>query len=365
MRNVIKYILYTLGAIALLAVISVALIIIFLPDAPIKKAESIINQRLGFSAVDNIDVISNKIVPLSYDLIATKYPTLKDKTKPNWHILTPEQYISIVEELNTEFFSKVERETTRAHKEISSIEKLIADNDALLETQAADYRSNCINQVNYNNCAEMLQVYEKNKVDIPKTKGEALASKVNWLKYISEVEKLVESEKMKPVNAETQDAITFVSGDIYLKYFGEQRTPAEYLKSAVHESLHALSANPNLALPSMWEEGLTDFFALQVINKYVDFPTDDFWSAYPLEVKLVRHLLAFTSEQELLNAYMIKDESFLKKIIDQHLGDGFYNKILIGMNPMFYNSSYQGGFESNPEIDAKFGEIERLFYSKQ
>ncbi len=133
----------------------------------------------------------------------------------------------------------------------------------------------------------------------------------------------------------------------------------------IHESFHALSCSPKgKILPSMWEEGFTDYFATKVFTNYIGFDSDVF-TAFPYEVKLVRHLSDFISEDQLLNIYINKDEVELKQKIDKKLGSGIYDQIIQDMNKIFYNSSYTKGFVSNSDIDSAFSRVENLLETKK
>ena len=165
------------------------------------------------------------------------------------------------------------------------------------------------------------------------------------------------------VGLDAQDAIAFCPATVYLKYWGDQRSLTNYLIHSIHESLHALSCHSKSVLPPVWEEGLTDYFAINVLGNYVGM-TADAHMAFPYQVKVVNYLTDFISEKDLVSIYIEKNDDRLKKKIDEKFGADTYDKLMVDMNAVFYGASYSDGFQSNSEVDSAFIRIEELLNIK-
>lgn len=163
--------------------------------------------------------------------------------------------------------------------------------------------------------------------------------------------------------------ITFCpDADVYLKYPGGGLYTLEYLHTAIHELLHALTCESKISatFPAVWEEYFTDYFTMRVLSKYIGMNTDII-AVSPEGVKIIRDLSRIIGEQELFRIYLTKDGVAFKRVIDNALGRGAYDALYADMDIVFRQSDYtyiehgdgeENGTASNPRVDEALKRID-------
>jgi hypothetical protein len=74
-------------------------------------------------------------------------------------------------------------------------------------------------------------------------------------------------------------------------------------------------------LPQFFEEGLTEHFARQVVEKYTGEKTD---LGYPIISRVISQIAKDIPEDKLAEIYFTKNEDLLKQVLDEKYGEGFY-----------------------------------------
>ncbi len=106
-----------------------------------------------------------------------------------------------------------------------------------------------------------------------------------------------------------------------------------YLQSLVHEYLHYTSyVSDQTALPKAFEEGLTEYYARQVMGQETG---SSMQLGYPLLVKIISQMAMKIPLPVLQEVYFTKDTTLLATTLDRYFGNGFYasNNMLISVLP--------------------------------
>jgi len=188
--------------------------------------------------------------------------------------------------------------------------------------------------------------------------------------FIKRVTKELQDPKMSKeesvqlaVSVGNMQGITFCpDADVYLMYLGNTLPVNAYLHHAIHELLHsvACSKGANFALPSVWEESFTDYFTANIMSDYLGMDVDSFM-AFPMEIKIVRLLSNFISEDELLSIYRTKNITLLENLIDKKIGKGSYRLIYEDMEIIYREKKYnENGVINNPIINDAMIRVEKL-----
>jgi hypothetical protein len=110
---------------------------------------------------------------------------------------------------------------------------------------------------------------------------------------------------------------------------------ADYLETLVHEYIHYasyISENKKLS-DSFFEEGLTEYFARQIIKDNLDVSIN---LGYPVYARIFGQMTKRILENDLADIYFSKDQSKLQILLDRAYGEGFYEDSRI----LFLNLQY-------------------------
>lgn len=161
---------------------------------------------------------------------------------------------------------------------------------------------------------------------------------------------------------ERLSGVTFCpDADVYLKYPGGGLYTLEYLHTAIHELLHALTceSKTSTTFPAVWEEYFTEYFTMRVLSKYIGMDAD-IVSGSKKEIEIIKHLSRIIGDKELFRIYLTKDGVALKRSIDNALGRGSYEALYADMDIIFRQSDYtyiengeggENGNASNPRVE--------------
>lgn len=118
--------------------------------------------------------------------------------------------------------------------------------------------------------------------------------------------------------------------------FDDSQSVSDYLETMVHEYLHYASYNKNKSLQlSFFEEGLTEYFARNIMVDELDMTTN---MGYPLQVKIIDQIAKSIPENVLEDIYFTKDEAGLEQQLNQIYGDDFYKKNAVVFEALQYSS---------------------------
>jgi hypothetical protein len=103
----------------------------------------------------------------------------------------------------------------------------------------------------------------------------------------------------------------------------DPQTVADYLELLVHEYLHYINyENGRSGFSSaFFTEGLTEYFARNIIKKYLGVDTN---LGYPVNVKLVRQMNKRILEADLADIYFSEDQAGLVKELNMVYGEDFF-----------------------------------------
>ncbi|MDO8569993.1 MAG: hypothetical protein Q7R97_00210 [Candidatus Daviesbacteria bacterium] len=100
------------------------------------------------------------------------------------------------------------------------------------------------------------------------------------------------------------------------------RAIADYFAIVVHEYLHYTSyVSEERQLPQFFEEGLTEYYARQIVSKEIKTETN---VGYPAIIPIIKKIAQDLPKGELERIYFTKDEKSLIALLNDKYGDSFY-----------------------------------------
>ncbi|HNT29488.1 MAG TPA: hypothetical protein PKL83_00875 [bacterium] len=97
--------------------------------------------------------------------------------------------------------------------------------------------------------------------------------------------------------------------------------PEAYLSTLVHEYLHFTSYVPEEDLENFFEEGLTEYYAREILRKSLHTTVE---LGYSSAVDIIQYMEQDIPFSEFTEIYFSKDEELLAQTVDQTYGTGFY-----------------------------------------
>lgn len=127
-----------------------------------------------------------------------------------------------------------------------------------------------------------------------------------------------------------------------------------YFETATHEYLHYASHinNKNPLTLGLFEEGLTEYFAKNIIKDNLNSNTD---LGYPVYTIIISQITKLIPESELADYYFNKDEKGLETALNRVYGDNFYNDNLILFETLQYAPDNKQLLQVANKIMAKIG----------
>lgn len=163
-----------------------------------------------------------------------------------------------------------------------------------------------------------------------------------------------------PITPELQAGIFTPPKNIYIKFFDKEQVPfASYIAVMIHEALHYEDSGNSRDIPVALEEGITDYLASRLIQKFLTpqslitfSPT---YEGYPEFIRFISHIVRRVPENDLLDAYFSRDEAALKKLISTQYDEKLYEAFIQKTDQLYYLGTKKDG------RDALIADIEALF----
>lgn len=305
---------------------------------PVKAEQSML-------LIDNTIVLVNPkrsdlevISPITgYLLINNYFPRTKIKSNPKIAIMTKQEYVAFreqeedkkVQELVNQVKNLKDAEK-RISEDIAHDKQMIAANESvIIQTRAlkGTYRG-------------ARKIASKNKNDwSEKLLLDQLIYK-EYLSYDALLKQQKEEVAIQKGNVAYENGVFEPENSIKLLFKDEyeglvlpqkqDKALTNYFETLVHEYLHYTSfvakdllagRQAKLLKDSFFEEGLTEYFARQVIKEGMHVKTT---VAYPVQVKIIEEMMKKIPEGDFADIYFTKDQEQLEKILDNTYGDGFY-----------------------------------------
>ncbi len=141
---------------------------------------------------------------------------------------------------------------------------------------------------------------------------------------------------------------------------------SDFFSVLIHEYFHYASYQKDKKFSnSFFEEGLTEYFARQVIEHNLEIQTN---LGYPIQAKIIEQISNRIAENELVSIYFSKDDALFANALDRVYGDGFYEKNKVTFQAMQYSTNPKQLVELANEIMAQIDgpELEEKdFYSTE
>jgi hypothetical protein len=247
----------------------------------------------------------------------------------------------------------VDRETGKYKAQIASISASILDDKnmisydkSLIDKSTLEYKK-CLANGDFSLvfCKDLLSKSGKSKLE---SEIENLS-----IKLLSDQNKLKESQKYYDFYIALGKQVQLIEGTIPEEFGAftpkdaiglafnmadSSHTVADYLETLAHEYIHYASyvSDDKKLKDSFFEEGLTEYFARQVIKDNLDVSTN---LGYPVFSRIFGQMTKRILESDLADAYFSKDQTKLEKLLNRAYGDSFYkdNRLL------FLNLQYATG----------------------
>lgn len=332
------------------------------------------NSPYGALLIDNALVVSSLSSPqftsaspiVAYQFVKQYFQTLYIKSYPKFSILNSDEYVSYRKSDSRKKIAQIDNQLQKLESSVSSTSASIQkDKDAISSSQDLLQQTQNLQSLLTKKC-NSTHVYHTGTIydSYPKSACKGLLSDLD--NKITQLTKNIASQNNKlksDQNALTDDAL-------YKTIFNAQKAAlsnlqknlpfergvfepptsvkmlldtkdahavSDYLETLTHEYLHYASYHKGKALEEIFfEEGLTEYFARQVIQYNLHIDTN---VAYPIHVKIIEALTNRIPETALAHIYFEKDQKKLEETLDQVYGDGFYENNRILFETIHFSSS--------------------------
>jgi hypothetical protein len=325
---------------------------------------TLIITRLNSGDLQNISPI------VSYLLIQQYFPDRKIRAYPKISIMNKAQY----QKHRTDEFREglatinenIEKYKILAASDSAFIREdnaMLSYNKSLVDKSISEYKT-CLADGDYSliYCKDLLSTLRKSQLGDKEIAGlnNKLESDRNRLKEDEEYQKFYEGLVNNLHLAEgsiPQEFGAFTPPDTISVAFNtsdSSHTIADYLETLVHEYLHYASyiTDNQRLTDSFFEEGLTEYFARQVIKDNLNVSTN---LGYPVSAKIFGQMTNRILERDIADAYFSKDQNGLEKLLDRVYGDNFYKDSRIQFLNLQYSSSKERTLLFANEIMKKIG----------
>lgn len=191
---------------------------------------------------------------------------------------------------------------------------------------------------------DLISGYEKNisdwEADLNNTQyllNQAVDTKETLENYRSLVETRKDSAPFELGLFESPDSIKVVLENV------DRDSIDDYAETLVHEYLHYSSyVDDERILDNVFEEGLTEFFAREVVYDELGIKTD---IGYPHLVPIMKALSKSIDEEDLEEIYFTKDQDRLVTELNSEYGDNFYSESAYYFSILPYVSSAEDALD--------------------
>jgi len=338
---------------------------------PTKESDSgmlLVDNTLIFTKLNPADL--QEISPvISYSLVQNYFPERKIKSYPKISIMKNDEYLAYREEDFKNGSIKIDKEIEDYKKQIAAISQSIEeDNNQILYDKSIIDKSNseykqCLSDGNYSliYCKNMLNNFKlKDKETELSDRSNKLISDKDNLKgyndYYDFYVGLGQSLQLARGGIPHEFG-TFIPKDVIRIAFNtadSSHTIADYLETLIHEYLHYASyvSDDKKLSDVFFEEGLTEYFARQIIKNDLDVSTN---IGYPVFAKIIDQMTKRISESELADIYFSKSQDKLEQLLDRVYGENFYKNTRIEFLNLQYASSPDLALKIANEIMKKIG----------
>lgn len=336
----------------------------------------------------NIVLVSSDIAELQDILLAITYNQLAfneyepvrqafaTKVKPTVKYVGDAEYSEVLHKYNNQQNQKIIDEM---NDYISYNLNLLAEctgfeisNRQNIEQDEIDYRKNCVEKTNYDNCSEFrgwinedIRIAEENILTCKDTKQVVAEQRNDLQQFIQEVDK--EGDDVLH-NAKYDDSIGIAflgTLDIFMRVLNDTSN-YEYLHTLVHEHLHQYSDSNNLTVPQFVDEGITDYITYRTFD-FTDYElAQDSVTGYYRENQIVLALLEKIPESELIDFYFGEGPDDFRDVFIKYFPEVNYDEFVSKGEEVFKDTfgvsdvTYNIGFWDMPENHILVREL-RLF----
>jgi hypothetical protein len=335
-----------------------------LPSIPRFLTLSIKESSFSMLLVDDTLIVSKlnpddlqEISPsISHSLVQQYFSRREIKSYPNIAIMKKDEYQKYREKDFRKGTTKIKEEIGNYQKQIASTTQSIEEdknkllyNKNIIDKSTSEYKK-CLANGDYSlsYCKDLL-----NKSGVSKLKKEV--ADLNK-KLLLDQGKLKDHNKYHDFYVTLEKTLKLAEGYISQEYGAftpkdtisvafntedQSHTIADYFETLTHEYLHYASyiSDDKKLKDSFFEEGLTEYFARQIIKDDLNVSTN---LGYPVYAKVFSQITKRIIESDLADIYFSKDQDRLERLLGRVYGDGFYkNNRILFLNIQYASNSNQ------------------------
>lgn len=348
------------------------------------------NNNSNFLFLDNTLIVTQldekdlqKLSPLvGYLLVKQYFQDRIIRSYPTTSVMSEKEYQDFRKKDAAQKLKKINVEVEKMESYISSISATIEDDKIQISKNASD-QDDILTQQNKEYDACLSEGTYKANIFIPKNTKE-YCQKFNDTSEKTFIESETKGKLLTKKLADDQKKLaqykyydTYFKAQQKLMSVANENIPAElgifqpkdsikivilnsdstavgdYFETLAHEYLHYASYTDGKRLESsFFEEGLTEYFARQIIRDNLKINTN---IGYPINVKIIEAISSRISDSDLTEIYFNKDQSLLEKKMDLVYGDGFYKNNIVLFESLQYTSDLNQALEIANQIMDKIG----------
>lgn len=293
------------------------------------------------------DLLSNILPILSIKIVDSEMGQfLISKKEPIFNVLSDDAYNIIQTQ-------KIEERKSLYLKYINDLKSSLADANRFipqnqvdiksLEKEKADYinRTNdilrdCESLYSIDECKRWRDIVSNNIASYDEDLKSINEDLQTWLylkprltNKLQQITKNYEEFLKFPITPELQAAVFNIPNQIYIKYYSEGdliKRPSDYINAGLHEYLHFEAYKSLAYLPLFIDEGITDYLANKLIDKYSS--SQEVAYHYPDEILIVQEIIKHIPEDKLIGAYFNQSENELKNLFESYYLKGTYKEFV-------------------------------------
>lgn len=313
----------------------------------------------------NVREIQSVSPIISYQMVKHYFPDRRIKSYPNVKLLNRDEYITYRQGDADKRLAKVDNIIENVQTDIRNLEISIQnDNKELINIKndlenelqqgkvqyidcinAGSFRSGVFYHTNTEaECRKQLESVNnliiKGNKDLTKRNikvQENLKLLNDYIYYMGFYKLQKDAVRISKYNLPYEIGVFEPADSIKVTFISDKTVNfADYFTTLTHEYLHYTSYKPGKKFTEQFfEEGLTEYFARQIIKDSLNIDTK---LGYPVYVRIISEMTKLIPESELADIYFNQDEQGLKEALNRVYGDNFYDKHKVVFETFQYTS---------------------------
>lgn len=353
------------------------------PPKKLKEGVLMVGDSLIITDLNSSDF--QKVSPVvSYLMIKKYFPDKSIKSYPEVILMDKNEYLSFRKnDFNNklkkfdEVIANISEDSKLLNANIEDLKLKVIENQAELKQMSKQKEkeyTKCVNEGYYKEgvyyktnsvsyCEEKV-AYLEDLLKQVKNEGEELIKELAKdelkLKQYEVYEKFYSSQRL--ITKEESTYITFEFGTfnppdtikISLATQNDSKAAADLLVLIIHEYLHyaTYQENGEKLASSFFQEGLTEYFARNIVKNYLGINTN---LGYPANIKIIEQIAKRIDEGDFADIYFANDQIGLEKLLDRVYGKDFYRNNLVLFETLQYSSDSKQILQIAADIMSEIG----------